>query len=274
MVDFPDPRALKILKETYWSSTGWKSKPRTPAPDLAYAKAAGIMFDPVALTHDDAVAWALRSKQAVSQEQVVSAFLASLSTRRLDLRSALGSFAAFRHFRKHKHRPFSGSDRSCAVCGEPPSTRFPEDLSVLSFERFRWGGVRHVEPVYAAFDLERLASTPPLTPVAADIEILREILAVARAVLPKGRPGSLDKAFPKSLPSSKDERRTLLSIFGYAGILQPKALPSFRTEYVSLEDRDETDDDWTFPIGSWRGSDGVNEDAVQEWFGSWLKQTR
>nr|MCU0875595.1 hypothetical protein [Pirellulaceae bacterium] len=126
---YPDPRALKILRNTYWSSTGWKAKPRTPPNDFAFAKSAGLMFDPVSVDHDKAVAWALRAVAAVSQEQVAGAFLASLSTRRLDLRSPLGSYAVLRHFPKHKPRVHGSGERSCAVCGQAPSSRAPEDLN-------------------------------------------------------------------------------------------------------------------------------------------------
>lgn len=41
-----DKRAIKILFQTYWESTGWKSDAkRSIAPDdFAYAKSAGLIF--------------------------------------------------------------------------------------------------------------------------------------------------------------------------------------------------------------------------------------
>ena len=270
--DYPDTRALRILRSTYWSSAGWKQKPHTPPNDLAFAKSAGLMFDAISLNHDKAVAWALGARIAVSQEQVVSAFLASLSSRRLDLRSALGSYAVLRHFPKHKHRAFSrGDKRTCAMCGESPASRLPEDLNVLNFERFQWGGVRHDQPVYAAFDLDRLASTPAREPTADDVALLRAIVAAVRALPANSRPGRLDKALAPILKSNQEERRTLISILGFAGVLQPKGHPSYRTTFVPLVDREETNDDWTFPVGMWRGSDGVSQAALDDWFGAWLK---
>src|SRR5436189_202810 len=76
---------------------------------------------------------------------------------RLDRRSALGSFAVARHFPDHRHT--GGSARYCTVCGSlgDPADNCPEDLSVLNFERFKWGGVRHLHPIYAALDLELFA---------------------------------------------------------------------------------------------------------------------
>jgi hypothetical protein len=70
-----DKRALKILSSTYWSTSGWRKQPATPAYDFSYAKAAGLMFDPVQVKHDQAVDWALRSRELVSKEGVVAGFL-------------------------------------------------------------------------------------------------------------------------------------------------------------------------------------------------------
>jgi len=86
-------RALRILFDTYWSPNGWNSQPSTPPDDLAFARTAGIMFEPIALDHDEEIQRALRARDAVTARQVGHAFLASLNSRRLDLRSALGSFA-------------------------------------------------------------------------------------------------------------------------------------------------------------------------------------
>jgi hypothetical protein len=50
-----DKGALKILSGTYWTSEGWKKQPEISAEDFSYAKTAGLMFDPIRLTHDQAV---------------------------------------------------------------------------------------------------------------------------------------------------------------------------------------------------------------------------
>src|SRR5215469_11101124 len=96
-----DKRALTLLHSSYWCSSGWKQRAETSPADLAYAKAGGVMFDAVRLSHREAVAWAIQSRDHVSKERVVDSFLASLTTRRLDLRSALGSFAVARNLEPH-----------------------------------------------------------------------------------------------------------------------------------------------------------------------------
>src|SRR5436309_3507884 len=94
-----DKRALKILFATYWSSNGWKRKEEqvTLPEDLLYAKQVGVMFDPIRLSHEDIVRRAIEVRGRIEPQAVADAFLASLSTRRLGLRSALGSYAVLRH---------------------------------------------------------------------------------------------------------------------------------------------------------------------------------
>jgi hypothetical protein len=104
-----DRKALNILFSTYWSSTGWKPERDqvTPAADLLHAKRAGVMFDPVRPSHEGIVRRAIEVRVRVDPEAVAAAFLASLSTRRLELRSALGSYAVLRHFPDHDHHDHS-----------------------------------------------------------------------------------------------------------------------------------------------------------------------
>jgi hypothetical protein len=76
---------------------------------------------------------AMAAVRSVTVAEVGEAFLASLSSRRLDLRSALGSYAVARFLAEHAYED-SGHGR-CATCGQYEETE-PEDLNVLSFERF------------------------------------------------------------------------------------------------------------------------------------------
>ena len=156
-----DQPALKILFSTYWSPTGWKREPSVSPTDFIYAKHLGVMFDPEYLSHDQAVGWAQRAHFLISKQQVVDQFLASLTTRRLDLRSALGSFAVGLNLPLHSWNRASGSARHCPVCQMYERFDLQEDLNVLNFERFKWGGLRHTDPIYIGFDLEQAAKQNP-----------------------------------------------------------------------------------------------------------------
>lgn len=88
-----DKRALKILFDKYWSPVkGWQRN-TVPEEDFEYAKTMGVMFDDISLNHDEIIQRAIAQCNSITKTQVVDAFLSSLSTRRLELRSALGSFA-------------------------------------------------------------------------------------------------------------------------------------------------------------------------------------
>ncbi len=264
----PDAKALRILFDTYWSAAGWKDNPRTPKEDLEYATAAGLMFPPVWLDHDGAVAWLVRVRDRVEARAAAAAFLASLSTRRLDLRSALGSFAVARHLPAHRFAasPVFRHD-NCAVCGAS-SREAVVDLNVLNFERFKWGGVRRLDVEYLAFDLERFLATEPLAPTHADRRILSDILAKVGAVPGKGRSADLEKAIAPLLPSNKQERLGLLEVLSCCGALQPRGQPSFLTGFIPHDERaaPPRETELHYPLSLWGGADGVCREAVEVWF--------
>jgi hypothetical protein len=201
---------------------------------------------------------------AVSRQEVAAAFLASLSTRRLEWRSALGSYTVARLFPDHPHGG-PASAGHCTTCGSSSGTH---DLSVLNFERFKWGGVRHLDPVYAAFDLELFARAAKPVPQAEDFAILSRIVASARGMPPEARLDDLERGLGKHLVSSKQERRVLMEILGHCGILPNPDHPGFLNEFTPFAARETASShgDWAYPVEHWRGRHGVNEAAVDFWF--------
>ncbi|MEO8375873.1 MAG: hypothetical protein ABI471_11650 [Sphingomonas bacterium] len=262
----PDERAAKILMNTYWSAAGWRREPTISPEDFAYAKSRHVMFDPDNFSHDGAVDAVLQEVAATSQADVASAFLASLGSRRLDLRSGLGTYAVARHFQRHSSVTAMGR-KSCAYCGLYHTQ--DADLNILNFERLKWGGVRHTQPTYIAFDLKILRETLRPSPTPDDFVILRTILNTARSMQPNARLSDLDKSLSKVLASNSAERRVLIGILGYAGILIDPSRPAFRNQFVAEVEREQTPwhkDDWPYPVQWWNGSFGVDDAAVNDWF--------
>ncbi len=222
------------------------------------------MFKPVTLSHDEIVDWVIKVVKNITPLRVSNAFLCSLNSRRLNLRSALGSYAIARHLLKHK---FSG-ENICNICGEYRNLR-EEDLSILNFERLKWGGVRHLSPVYVAFDLEQFTQIQEPEPTLEDFERFNHIIKTAQSLDNNARPRDLEKSLSKIISSNESERTTLLEILGYCGILQPQNQKSFFESFVNYnerEDRPVSKIDWTYPISWWKGSDGVNTDALSYYF--------
>lgn len=256
-----DKKALQILFQTYWNSKGWKDKRTISSDDFEYAKAYGYMFDDILLSHDDAVAWLVKSFNSVQLENVTNSFLASLTSRKLELRSALGSFAVNKNFQPHK---FTG-ENGCDICGVYETSLIPEDLSVLNFERFKWGGIRHNDPNYAAFDLERFSQIDKVQSNNQGLYLLNHILKIADNLPPNARVRDLEKSLSKVVASNKSEREVLIQILGYCGMLQPKNKQSYFTNYIKQIDQD-CNSEWNFPVCRWRGADGVNKEAVTFYF--------
>lgn len=271
-IAFPDRRALKVLFDTYWTSSGWRDRKSrsTPPEDFEYAKQAGVMFDPVRMSHDLLVKRAISAVREVERQAVANAFVRSLSSRRLDLRSALGSFAMFQHLARHP-KPLEGE--YCRVCGELGRGAQPEDLNVLNFERFKWGGVRHTRPLYASLDLELFQKLPADNPTSADVAVFRGLIKAIESTPASTTSAVLQKHITGVFRSNKEERDTVVEILGYCGILANGEHPGFTHGFVDWSDRELPPRrfvDMAYPACWWQGSDGINEEALGLWFGHLL----
>ena len=219
--------ALRPLMKMFWSARGWREPPVPPAPaELARAIADGVLFDqPRSDSHDGWVTAARRAAAGLSAEEVGAGFLESLSSRRLDLRSALGSYAVARMLREHEFEAAPGASY-CAVCEQ---YRDPtEDLNIFSFERFKWGGVRRTDVRYVAFDLEQFARAPRTGPTPADRQLGREVVEALRGLPDRSMIGKAAAAL-RMIPSNKEEREILVEILATCGIWRTPARSTYRS---------------------------------------------
>jgi hypothetical protein len=272
----PDEKALQILFEAHWTPKGWKEDRSVSPQDFEHAKRAGVMFDPATIAHDEIMNRLFAALKKVRLQEAAAGFVASLSTRRLDLRSALGSYLVMRHLPRHKFQP-EDRRRTCLVCGVLDKEE-NLDLNVLNFERFKWGGVRHDAPYYAMFDLEQFVASGPAQPSEKDREILRAILNKAESVKASDTPQKLQVLLKSVFPSNKDERDKVMDILGFAGILAPKEHEGFLSRFIPPDQRELPSYrfvDRSYPLCWWRGRDGVNWEAARRVFGAliWHRRT-
>jgi len=228
------------------------------------------------LTHDQAVELARTAVAALSCAEVATAFAASLTTRNLAWRSALGSMAAMQHVAPHAFEPSRlNQGNVCAVCGLPRDVRRDEAaLAELRAKQHRL--VRFYDIVYAGHDLATFRALAPAEPTAADRRALGDLLDRLRALGPDARIGDLERALRKRFPSNKNERKYMLEALAIAGILRTPTVPSFGDRWVGFDER-ECDlvprhfyaRDSSYPLQHWAG-DGLDEDAVDRWFGELL----
>lgn len=274
-----DKKAKTILFKTYWSSTGWKEDRQTDPDDFEYAKAKGLMFAPLNISHDECVGRIVEITNSITSEQVAKAFLSSLSTRRLDWRSGISSYYIGSLFTPHGYCP-TGSGHfyekgkivhtfyTCKICRELRDgiegyeNYVNVDLNVLNFERIKWGGIRHGDLIYTLFDLEQFSKAQIPEPTDMDIKIFKNILSAAASCNPGEYPSVLrDKL--KDVPhlkSSKDERSVMIEILACIGVLKP----------MSYNRPTRGKSDWTY-AEFWRGEDAYHADRVEKYFGNYLK---
>ena len=275
----PSPAVLRTLAGTFWSRAGWHSPPQWPGPDaMARAVRAGIMFTgPRRLDHDGWVRAAVAAASTVTAQEAAGVFLSSLTTRRLDLRSALGSYALACHLREHPftvprdliydgYAPIGPDD--CAVCGFRCREAGEQDLNLFNFERFKWGGVRRHSLPYIAFDLEQFARAPRPRPSDADIALGRQLTSYLSG-LPAAATASQAAAGMTFIKGNKAEREVILDILGVTGILQTAAHPGFASAYVPAAQRHlppRRFTDRAYPVRWWTAADGVNTAALRQFF--------
>lgn len=268
----PDKNALRILFDTFWSSAGWKRDPVASRRDFVIAHAAGVMFEHSNELHDEVVARAIAARERLDLHTVAAAFLASLSSRRQEWRSALGSFALASRLEPHAWIPHLHNPH-CATCGLVQNV--DTDLNVLSFERFKWGGVRHTHVVYAAFDLERFLAEGADSPKEEDYALLRGILKLAQEAPAHETATMLASRLTKAkLPAgSKQERETVIDLLGMIGVLSVPEQPSFLDQFTpwsgrSIPNKHFVEREW--PVCWWKGSNGVDRKRASEVFGERL----
>lgn len=259
------PAALRPLLETFWSSQGWRRPPAWPPVDVfARAVGAGVMFPkPRVADHDGWVKAACGAAADVTAADVAAAFVASLTSRRLDLRSALGSFAVARVLPGHSFAPQTGRN-GCAVCGQPAHSS-EEDLNVLNFERFKWGGVRRDDLRYVAFDLEQFTRAPREEPDDDALAVGRQLVTALRNAAPEATASRL-AAQLRMVKGNTAERAVLLDILGVCGVLGTGEHPGYATAFVAAADRElpaRRYVDQSYPVCWWKGRDGVDEDALR-----------
>jgi len=119
-----EPSEVAVSDEDFLAGVGRvRFETIMPPPDLlAKAVAAGVMFtEPRTLDHDGWISAARQAAAALTAREVGDAFLASLTSRRMDLRSALASYALTHNLPEHSFTEWREWSWS-AGCGQTGQT--------------------------------------------------------------------------------------------------------------------------------------------------------
>ncbi len=208
----------------------------------------------------------------LAPSDVARAFVASLGSRQLEYRSAIGSYAIGRVLPDHPLTPLDGTYATiCSICGWARMPDGEEDPGARHYAGWRResGGLSHEDPGNIVFDLQQFQTLPAAEPTAEDWHRLDLVLRTPMLLAPTSKAGDLVRAIKTVVPSNKSEREVLLRILAYASILEAPEHPGYLDSYVLPEQRElprQRFADLGYPIMWWRAKDGVRADAVAFWF--------
>lgn len=270
--------ALKILLSRYDFKTA--SFNQVTAEEFEIAKKAGLMFDNIILSHNQAIDWLFEAKTRVDKKHATALFLASLTSNRVEWRCGLSAYVLSNHFPPHL---YSKTDESnsyyCSVCGDLILNDPQEiNLSFYNLLRFRVGcgmvGDDIFDVGYQAFCLDQHSRLPEAVPTQDDITIFRNIIDVIRQSSKTDTPNDLEKSLTskKFFKSNKEQRRNLLETLSFCNIIESPRATGYTSKFVGPNKRyrDDHMSDWAYPIRLWRGQYGINEGALNYWFGDFL----
>lgn len=264
-------RGLKILLNTYWCSKGWKNG-EISEEDYEIAKSEGYMFPyPECISHEETLRRLREICTTITAKQVAEAFLYSLSTRRLEYRSALATY--WYALAIPDHTPCY--ENKCGYCRwyswskNPSKYDLKHGVNVLNFERYKWGSIRHTHLEYALFDLEQFKKLPPVTASEEDKRILQEILSCVSELKPSNKSGKLRDLISKKklMKTNKQEITVLLEILSICGVLSSKRVPCYNDCFDVDTNPIEHTNDMTYPLNRWKALDGINEKRYEIVFG-------
>jgi hypothetical protein len=202
---------------------------------MAIAVKAGIMFsEPRAEDHDGWVAAARQAGGAIDPGDIGEAFLASLNTRRLDLRSALSSYAIARVLPEHQYSSFDRRPRllrdlrtvgtSARTAPSGPRTRTPS-AGTASTPADTARTTSTTSP--STSSCSPRAPSPALTQ--ADVSLGQQIIDYLRQLPPSTTAGSQRHDL---LRGGNRDRGHLLDILGICGILHNDEHPGYSETFI------------------------------------------
>jgi len=272
-------KGLQILLKTFEKA---KRFYEISKEDFEIAKKEGYMFDyPESLSHEETYKKLNKLLERINPQDVADAFLASLATRKLEYRSALGSYWYVRSIPKHK----VDSERSgCSYCNWSRWVKNPsewlkiEGVNVWNEIRYTYGGMCYGKLELAVFDIEEFTKLPKVSKD--DVEEGKKLLLeMLHCIDDLGETGKVGKyrdylVKKKIIKSNRAEIESLLNNLGTSGILSgsPESeAPSYYEKFTSAEndarDPKEYLSDFTFPLNHWRIKDNVNKKMFKLVFG-------
>ncbi|MCZ9920452.1 hypothetical protein PQQ32_11705 [Brachyspira hyodysenteriae] len=259
-----DKKAKRILFNYFWKN-GWidDSKMHINEEDFLYAKEKGLMFDfsKEIIKYDELIKNISNLIKEIDFNDTVKAFLCSLSSRAIHLRSFVSSYYLGQKIISYDFSKNENIENEFYKKYNIIVDDFKlEHQNVYNFEKYKWGGVRLEQLSYIYFDLREFSKIDfEFNPTKEDINIFNAILEKIDSYNMKNDSANkMQKVLKDILKSSKYERIILLEILAYLDILEAK------------EERDYRDTELSEKLMNWRGGDSYSKINAQNIFGNYL----
>lgn len=222
------------------------------------------------MTHDELCQAVIDSVKQADEQKIIAGFLASFSSRNLAWRSAFGSYVILKHFKPHEYRLSERYRHRCYYCG------FDKNFHDVDYSDVLGKYYHHYEIEFALCEVANINQANVTNPTNDDIKIFKSIINAIDNLDKTAQLSELQKSLIGVFKSNKLERKSLLEILGYAGILLPRNQQCYKDDYLPYEFINSTQPsqhykkEWQYPVRFWTGQDGVNQENLAYYFGKYI----
>ncbi|AZA93436.1 Uncharacterised protein [Chryseobacterium nakagawai] len=275
-----DEKAVKILLKTIKTSQDeslsdwfyWDNYMQyITQEDFEYAKKHSAMYEQENISHDEICRRIKIAVAKIEKQDIINAFLYSLSTRKLEYRSFLSSYCIAKSLAEHSFVPSpTPNERTCAVCGIH-AYEFEEPIEFNTINYFKYkDGSCFDNLIQILFDLEQFPKLPLVKPCENDDKILKELKTIIETSEPGDRVSQLKKRISKTFKSNDGERVAVLEILGVIGVLHDDEHLGYADQYITYPvrvHRPIRNDDVGYLTRWWQGKFGMDTEKWEYWFG-------
>lgn len=216
----------------------------------------------VTVSHNDLYQSLSEILSITSKQEIIDAFLYSLSTRNLEYRAYLACYVYALSIPKHDIylEVYESGNMACSYCCHCHTCS--NDTNQLDVELVKWGGVRFHDVFTIAYYLDKFSKMPKVKPTKNDFDTFNQLIETIRQCDENAKPRDLEKTFGKIIKSNKGEREMLINQLGIIGVLDTVTYNGFYQKYTAPRHRaipPVNKIDWFFPVCWWRGRDNLNE---------------
>ncbi|WP_166821918.1 hypothetical protein [Thalassoroseus pseudoceratinae] len=265
---FYDLDTKSYIPSRSWMDGETRLEDQIPQEQFDHAIREGVWVPSREMSAETVTEWFLEEKRRLPPaEKIGEAFMIGLRTSAMPLRSILGSYANFRavnesNFDRWRNDPGFVGDV------EDTETRV---LAGLQFRRFFGPYMScHEDIVYTALDFEQFNRLPTFDATDEDRDTMRGVLDAIRNLPATAQLTELNKCLTGTFPSNKLQRKHVVEILGLCDVLHPHSQPLIAERYIRPSEcplpSSSTKRDTRYPLCWWTAEDGVNEDAVVDYF--------